>query len=339
MSTAKKALQEESGLGLESLGDLSGLLNTSPVAQGGPLDLQLTLIDEDQNQPRQEDNPGFSNESLKELATTIRQRGVKTPISVRENPDQPGRYIINHGARRTRGSLRADKETIPAFIDNDYSKADQVIENLQRDNLTPREIADYIGRELAAGKKKQGIAKSIGKSPAFVSQHVALLDLPDPIAEAFNTGRTKDVTLINELVKAHKQNSDEVTAWLDDEGQELTRGTVQLLREFVDEKKSGEEEKVESSEEEVNAEYATDQAELNEPTTENPPLVESKPKEKDPDKLKKAIVQVMHDARPARLVLNRRPQSDGLAWVKYEDDGYEFEASLADVQLVALLEG
>ena len=148
---------------------------------------------------------------------------MKSPISVRENPDAPGRYLINHGARRFRGSKWAEKTTIPGFIDNDYNDDDQVIENLQRNELTAREIADYIGRELAKGRKKGEIAKAVGKSAAFITQHVTLLDLPEPIAEAFNSGRAKDVTVINELVTAYKKNPDE-GAWLADDSQELTRG-------------------------------------------------------------------------------------------------------------------
>ena len=55
------------------------------------MQLPLSLIDEDQNQPRTE----FNKESLRELAETISERGVKTPISVRPHPEAPGRYIIN----------------------------------------------------------------------------------------------------------------------------------------------------------------------------------------------------------------------------------------------------
>jgi ParB family chromosome partitioning protein len=182
------------GLGLDGLGDLSSLLDepqAANAAPGGPQELPLDLIDEDPHQPRTADNPGFSPESIAEIGETIKARGVKSPISVRENPDAPGRYLINHGARRYRGSKWADKTTIPAFIDNDYNEADQVIENLQRNELTAREIADFIGRELAKGKKKSEIAKEIGKSPAFVTQHVTLLDLPEPIAEAFNAAAAR----------------------------------------------------------------------------------------------------------------------------------------------------
>ncbi len=321
-----------SGLGLDSIGDLSGLLSDPENGPGdaGPQHIALDLIDEDPNQPRHADNPGFSKESLAELAETIRLRGVKTPISLRDNKDQPGRYIINHGARRFRATKVAGKDTIPAFIDNDYLEVDQVIENLQRNELTPREIADYIGRELAKGKKKGEIAKELGKSPAFVTQHVTLLDLPEPIAQAFQSGRTNDVTLINELTKAYKSDDGAVTAWLAEPDQDITRGTVKQLREFIDAESRGgvlEDEVTEIDAEQISAEE------------EGADIQKPEPKAADPDKLKKAIVLVRHGGRQGRLLLNKRPASHGYAWVKLEDDGSEFEADLSSVELVAVIEG
>lgn len=340
-----------SGLGLEHIGDLSGLL-TQPGATpaAGPLEIPLALIDEDPHQPRSEDNPGFSPESLRELAATIRLRGIKTPISVRDNPEVAGRYLINHGARRVRASLIAERTTIPGFVDNDYNEADQVVENLQRNDLTPREIADFIGRELAKGMLKVDIAKAIGKSPAFVKMHVTLLDLPDPIAEAFTAGRTRDVTLINELVTAYKRNGPQVAEWLEQPDQEITRGSVRMLREFLEDKKQQQKQKKERDLEQppldedppeapVEPRGGRDQA----PTPDDDPVPKGPkpPKERpaaDPETLKKAIVQIQHDGRPARLVLDRRP-TPGFAWCKYDDDGQEFETNLALVQLVAIVEG
>ena len=55
--------------------------------------------------------------------------------------------------------------------------------------------------------------------------------------------------------------------------------------------------------------------------------------------LRRCRSQVQHNERPARLILNRRPPAEGFAWLKYEDDGQEFEANLSSVTLVALLEG
>ena len=382
MSNSKSAVkggQEKpamSSLGLEGIGDLSALLEQPEVNgvnnSSGPLHLALELIDEDPNQPRTNDNPGFSKGSLEELAATILLRGVKTPISVRENQDDSGRFTINHGARRVRASVLAGKETIPAFIDNDYNEADQVIENLQRNELTAREIADFIGRELAKGAKKSDIATAIGKSAAFVSQHVTLLDLPEPIAEVFKSGRANDVTVVNELVKMYRKNPDEIVAWLSDETQELTRGSIKLLREFLADKKrkhetdhsvdgeqgdnsagaiignNNDEEQGEaftgnSSNEEQGEAFTgnSNNEEQGEAFTGNSSNEEQSEAftGNSNEKLRKAIVQVKHDDRLARLILNKRPSVSGRAWLKYEDDGHEFESELVEVSLVALLEG
>ncbi|MDV7248913.1 ParB/RepB/Spo0J family partition protein [Xanthomonas hortorum] len=332
---AATSAPQASSLGLDSIGDLSGLLDAPAANSGpsGPILLDMGLIDEDPNQPRTKDNPGFSPESIAEIGATIKERGVKSPISVRVNPSSSGRFIINHGARRFRGSKWAEKKQIPGFIDNDYNEADQVIENLQRNELTPREIADYIGRELAKGKKKGEIAKELGKSPAFITQHVTLLDLPEPIAAAFNTGRVRDVTVVNELVTAFKKRPTEVQDWLEDETQEITRGSVKLLREFLDQK-GRDPNTVDAFTGKTDAEGGED-GEGGEGGTD----AKGKTKGPDPEKLKKAIVLVEHDERPARLILNRRPPAEGFAWLKYDDDGQEFEASLAGVKLVALIEG
>ena len=321
--------EKADGLGLQAIGNLSGLLKTDAAGGAAPLELALDLIDEDPNQPRQESNPGFSKNNLKELAATIEQRGVKTPISVRENPDSSGRYIINHGARRFRAARLAKKDTIPAFVDEDYLEADQVIENLQRNALTAREIADFIGRELAKGQKKGNIARAIGKSNAFVSQHVTLLDLPEPIAQVFKTGRASDVTVINELVKLYKKHPDEVIAWIEDELQELTRSSVKLIREQL--------------EDELNAGPTTATAAVTAGDEKKPatkPAEEKKvAKKQDPNKLVKAILLIRHDDRPGRLALHKRPTTEGLAWIKYDDDGQEIETDLAALDLVALMDG
>jgi len=292
---------------------------------GGPLALALRVIDEDPHQPRTEDNPGFSAQSIEELAATIALRGVKSPISVRDHPTRPGRYLINHGARRFRASKVAGKTTIPAFVDNDYNEVDQVIENLQRNQLTAREIADYIGRELAKGIRQNEIAKSIGKSPAFVTQHINLLDLPEPIAQAFNAGRAKDVTVVNELVTAYKKNPNEVADWLEDnERQDITRSAVKLLREFLEEKRY---------QTEVFSEMNLRSGEPVLPAEDD----NSNEAQRPPERLGRAVLQVRHHRRLAQLLWQRRPVEKGFAWLKYDDTGEEVEAPLGEVKLIALL--
>ena len=92
-------------MNLDSLEDLSSLLNAPASVTGVPLLLKLSQIQEDPNQPRKI----FDEEKLRELADSIKVRGVKTPISVHEDESNPGFYIINHGARRYRASMMAGK--------------------------------------------------------------------------------------------------------------------------------------------------------------------------------------------------------------------------------------
>lgn len=204
------------------------------VAPAGATEIDINLISEDIHQPRKE----FNKDTLKELTETVKLRGVKSPISVRPNPDKPGTYIINHGARRYRASVNAGLKKIPAFIDTDYSEADQVIENLQRDDLTSREIADYIGRQLAAGKTKSEIAKFIGKTNPYITMHAALLDLPDPIDKVYRSGRCTDVTALYDLTRLYKTNTEEVTNWLAlSIEEEISRLDVHQFMRFLKQKK------------------------------------------------------------------------------------------------------
>lgn len=295
---------------------------------GSPLAITLDLINEDSNQPRSHDSPGFSEESLEELAASIRLRGVKTPISVRENAYAPGRFIINHGARRYRASRLAGKATIPGFIDNDYNEADQVVENLQRNALTAREIANFVGREMAKGFKNREIAQRISKSPAFVTQHATLLDLPDPIADAFNAGRIRDVTTINELVLLYKKMPREIRAWTEDPTQEITRVAVKLLRRFLESKYQ---DRTEFEESQIVGKWGGSQVAM-------PRQIGSTPAVETLN-LKNVILQVTHQNRTARLLLGRRVTDERFAWLKYEDDGEELEVELVELQLLALRQG
>lgn len=116
------------GLMLEGL----DLLGTRPAPQDGePMRLPVDAIGENPGQPRFE----FDEEALHELAQTIRERGVRQPISVRPSPAAEGRWLLNSGARRLRASKLAGRTDIPAFIDVSADSYDQVIENEQREGL------------------------------------------------------------------------------------------------------------------------------------------------------------------------------------------------------------
>jgi ParB family transcriptional regulator, chromosome partitioning protein len=116
---------------------------------GAPRSIALQDIDEDPEQPRSE----FGDESLRELAATIAERGVKQPVSVRPHPKEPGRWMLNFGARRLRAAKLAGLASIPVFVDEAADSYDQVIENEQREALTPLELALFVQRRDAGGDR------------------------------------------------------------------------------------------------------------------------------------------------------------------------------------------
>jgi ParB family chromosome partitioning protein len=302
------------------------------IEHGRPLMISLKLIDEDPNQPRGADNPGFAQQSIIDLAASYGPRGPKTPISLRENLEVPGRYIINHGHRRYRAAKVKKLDAIPSFIDNDYSEIDQLIENLQRNELTAQEIAAWIGRELTKGVKKTEIAKSIGKSAAFVSQHATLLHLPEPVSAAVRERKLNDVTVINELAKAFKTNPDQVAVWLSNEHQELTRGTVRLLRDYLNEWAH--------NHPIVTNSVWDDSSDIDMQLDSVAPADDTHPSNGEGvARLRKSILLVEYAGRPARLNLQRRPLAVGQGWLIYEEDGREVECNLAELKLIAILEG
>lgn len=318
---------KSSGLGLEGIGDLSSLLDPSkrPGVKGEAANLSLDLIDEDTEQPRQT----FPEEEMAELTLSIESHGVKVPISVYPHPEVEGRFMLNDGARRTRASIRAGKETIPAVIGEKFTRIEQIIVNKVREDTPPMDKARLFQKLMQEnGWSQKDLSQKSGLSEAYVSQHMTLLKLPAPVAEVFDSGRCTDVTLINEVSKAYKKKPEAVKGWLEDGEQEITRGSVKLLRDFLDEKKGP------ADDQDGAGGEPSDSA----PSSGKTPK-ETSSKEPDPEKIKKAIILGMYKKRAVRLLTNKRWSAEGFAWVKYEDNGEEIEIELGDLKLNRLIEG
>lgn len=124
----------------------------------------------------------FDDAKLAELAETIREGGVQQPIQVRCDGE---RFVVVVGERRFRASKLAGKKTIPAFVvDGPMSDAEvlqaQLVENIQRVDLNPLELAEGIHALMEVeGCTAAEAAKRIGKSPATISKALSLLMLPD----------------------------------------------------------------------------------------------------------------------------------------------------------------
>ena len=207
------------------LDDLAALDEPAPDASGRPMLLPLDGIDEDPEQPRHE----FDANGLLELAATIRDRGVRQPISVRPNTEQAGRWVLNFGAWRLRASKMAGLTEIPAFIDTTADNYDQVIENEQREGLKPLEIALFVQKRLASGDNQAEIARRLGKSRQYVTLATALIEPPDWLLDAYRQGRCKGMTELYELRRLHGEHAQHVEAWASDR-EPMTRERIATLK-------------------------------------------------------------------------------------------------------------
>lgn len=191
---------------------------------GRPLQIPVKDIEEDPGQPRQE----FDAESMEELEQSVRIHGVKTPISIRPHPTEQKRWILNFGARRLRASKAVGKATIPAFVDRSHTDYQQVIENLQREDLKPRELAMFIKRKMDEGEKQAQIAELLGVNRSMVTNHLALIDPPACIEEIYTSGKCLSAKTLYDLRNLHKEFPREVERWCST-AQEITRALVSAL--------------------------------------------------------------------------------------------------------------
>ncbi len=161
---------------------LDALIDTSHIHTGGSSsisEVDLSLISANPDQPRR----SFDEQTLTELADSIREHGVISPITLRKNDD--GTYLIIAGERRYRAAKKAGLSTIPAYIKT--AKDEQVmemalIENIQREDLDAIEIALAYQRLIDDYHLTQDrMAQRVGKKRATVANYLRLLKLPAEI--------------------------------------------------------------------------------------------------------------------------------------------------------------
>ena len=143
--------------------------------------LRISEIEPNREQPRKD----FDEEALAELSSSIMQFGVLQPILVR--PIIGGGYQIVAGERRYRASRMAGLTEIPAVIrelSDDETMELAMIENLQREDLTPIEEAKgYRVLIETYDMSQEEVAKSMGKSRSAIANTMRLLLLPDDVIE------------------------------------------------------------------------------------------------------------------------------------------------------------
>ena len=141
-----------------------------------------------ENQPRKH----FKEEQLRELANSIEKNGVLQPILVRAKKGQPNMFEIIAGERRWRAANFAGIKEIPAIV-KDISDRESfeigLIENLQRENLSPIEEAQgYKKLMVSFNYTQEDVAKIMNKSRSYIANVLRLLNLPAEVQDMVNNG-------------------------------------------------------------------------------------------------------------------------------------------------------
>ena len=178
-AAAARRLSEERELSPAIVSLLSNDRQGRP--RGGVRNVDIDRIQPNPEQPRL----AFDQTSLDELAASIREHGVLQPILVR--PLDGGDYQLIAGERRWRASRAAGMETIPALveeIDDDTALEISIIENLQREDLSPLDEAAMYDRMVRDhGYSVRRLAQKLGKDKGYLENRLRLADAPDEIRE------------------------------------------------------------------------------------------------------------------------------------------------------------
>ncbi|MCH7613901.1 MAG: ParB/RepB/Spo0J family partition protein [Candidatus Marinimicrobia bacterium] len=173
------------GKGLEAL--IRPFEETQTVKPTGVTEILISNIQANPNQPRKD---GLDKGSLEELADSIKEKGIITPITVQEIENG---LMLVAGERRWLASKMAGLKKIPAYIIKVANDAElmelSLIENIQRENLNAIEEAEaYAVLQNEFKLNQSAIAKAVGKKRVTISNSLRLLNLPAEIKSSLRKG-------------------------------------------------------------------------------------------------------------------------------------------------------
>lgn len=172
------------GRGLDSLISMTEVRTDGSSAIN---EIEVDKIEPNPNQPR----TNFDDESLRELAVSIRELGIIQPLSLRAGSD--GRYHIIAGERRWRAAKLAGLGSVPAYVrtasDSEVTEM-ALIENIQREDLNAIEVALAFKKLIDTYSfTQERLSERLGKNRATIANHLRLLKLPGDIQLALKKRR------------------------------------------------------------------------------------------------------------------------------------------------------
>jgi len=208
--------------------DVAALGRNAFVSTGKPRDLPVARIERDPDNIRK----SFDEAAVIQLAETIKVDGLLQAITVRRNIHKKDYFIISYGERRFRAVCLLGHPTIAAVIDDNFDPYRQAIENLQREELDPLDIADWVEKREAGGDSRITIAKRLGKPKSYISEIALLIKAPPAIREAFRSRRIPDIRSAYLLARRYEADPAGVTILLNSDSPITRRIGTRTLAEF-----------------------------------------------------------------------------------------------------------
>jgi ParB family chromosome partitioning protein len=190
--------------------DVAALGRNASASTGKPRDLPVVRIERDPDNIRK----SFDEAAVEELAASIKSVGLLEAITVRRNIQKRDFFMISYGERRFRAVCLLGYPTIRAVIDDNFDPYGPAIENLQREDLHPLDIADFIEKREAEGDSRITIATRLGKPKSYISEIALLIKAPLAIREAYRSRRIPDIRSAYLLARRYDEDPAGVTTWL-----------------------------------------------------------------------------------------------------------------------------
>ena len=150
--------------------------------------IDTALIRANPDQPRRT----FTEEALKELTDSVREKGIIQPLILRKDPHDPKGYQIVAGERRWRAAQRAQMHQVPAIVrelDDTEVLEIAIIENIQRTDLNAvEEAAGYRQLMDRFGHTQEKLSAALGKSRSHIANLMRLLNLPEQVLDMVRAG-------------------------------------------------------------------------------------------------------------------------------------------------------
>jgi ParB/RepB/Spo0J family partition protein len=218
-ATVGRRLSEERELGPQVLSLLSAETSSKTL---GVRHVPIDRIEPNPDQPRTR----FEQAALDELTASVREHGILQPVLIRPI-DDTSRYQLVAGERRWRAATAAGLATIPALIeelDDDTALEIAIIENLQREDLSPLEEAVMYDRMVKEhGYSIRRLAQKLGKDKGYLENRLRLADAPPEIQELVSV-RKDTISHAYELLKVEDPRKRRRLA------EQVARGELTLVR-------------------------------------------------------------------------------------------------------------